>query len=150
MSLVARHAFPTTAFALVLGSLLSLGAGNVHGQVHGQAPVFSASWHTMMPGWQRPYIEESQPDVFFNHYVPGNGGNPAAAYPTPYPTPPRVGHTYFTYQPFMPSEWMYCHHRTYHQYYNSGMGLNRTRVRWYAPPLITAVKGIRKHFTLPR
>ena len=33
--------------------------------------------------WNRPMTEESQPDVFFNFYQPGNGGNPAGALPAP-------------------------------------------------------------------
>jgi hypothetical protein len=94
--------------------------------------------------------EESAPDVFFNFYQPGNGGSPAAAFPAPYPTPPRVGHTYYTYQPFMPNEWMYHHHRTYHQSYNNGMGLNRTSVRWYSPPVRTELANLRKFFYIPR
>ena len=51
--------------------------------------------------WNRPLTEESQPDVFYNFYVPGNGGSPAAALPAPYPTPPIVGHSYYTYQPLI-------------------------------------------------
>ena len=75
--------------------------------------------------WFRPYIEESQPDVFYNFFVPGAGHTPAAMYPAPHPTPPRVGHTYYTYQPWMPHEQMYAHRYTQHQYYDSGFGLNR-------------------------
>lgn len=100
--------------------------------------------------WNRPYTEESQPDVFYNFYQPGNGGSPAVSFPAPYPTPAYVGHSYYTYQPFMPNEWMYHHHRTYHQSYNNGMGLNRTSVRWYSPPIRTELANVRKFFTLPR
>ncbi|MFO0914347.1 MAG: hypothetical protein U0795_15410 [Pirellulales bacterium] len=100
--------------------------------------------------WHGPYTEESQPDIFYNLYVPGAGGTPAAAYPAPLPTPPIVGHTYYTYQPFMPAEWMYHHHRSYHQYYNQGRGLNRTKVKWYSPPLRTALHDLHNHFELAR
>jgi hypothetical protein len=72
--------------------------------------------------WYRPYTESSQPDVFYNLYVPNNLGDAGAAYPAPYPTPNLVGHTYYTYQPLMPHEFLYHHHRTYHQYYNRGNG----------------------------
>jgi hypothetical protein len=88
----------------------------------------------------RPYTEASQPDLFYNVYVPNNLGAAAAAYPAPYPTPNLVGHTYYTYQPLMPHEMLYTHHRTYHQYYNGGMGLNRTSVHWYRTPVRTALK----------
>ena len=85
--------------------------------------------------WYRPYTEESQADLFYNYYQPNNFGSTAAAFPSPYPTPKMVGHTYYTYQPFYPTEMLYTHHRTYHQYYNNGMGLNRTKVRWSYNPL---------------
>jgi hypothetical protein len=90
----------------------------------------------------RPFTEASQPDVFYNYYVPNNMGAAAAAYPAPYPTPSLIGHTYYTYQPLMPHEFLYTHHRTYHQYYNGGMGLNRTSVHWHRTPVRTAIKDI--------
>lgn len=100
--------------------------------------------------WSRPYTEESSPDVFYNFYQPGNGGVPAVAFPAPYPTPPRVGHQYTTYQPFMPNEWLYQHHRTYYQPYNMGMGLNRTSVTWHSTPVRNEVMKIRKFFSVAR
>jgi hypothetical protein len=90
----------------------------------------------------RPFTEASQPDLFYNFYVPNNFGEAAAAYPAPYPTPNLVGHVYYTYQPLMPHEFLYTHHRTYHQYYNGGMGLNRTTVHWYRTPVRTALKDV--------
>ena len=98
----------------------------------------------------RPYTEASQPDVFYNLYVPNNFGAAGAAYPAPYPTPNLIGHTYYTYQPLMPHEFLYQHHRTYHQYYNRGMGLNRTSVSWHGTPIRTGLKGVKKFFSLPR
>ena len=100
--------------------------------------------------WNRPYTEESQPDVFHDFYQPGNGGVPARAFPAPFPAPPRAGRSYTTYQPFMPNEWLYMHHRTYHQHYNMGMGLNRTSVAWYGTPIRTELLQLRKFFSLPR
>ena len=97
----------------------------------------------------RPYTEASQPDVFYNYYVPNNMGSAAAAYPAPYPTPSLIGHTYYTYQPLMPHEFLYHHHRTYRQYYNGGMGMNRTSVRWYGTPIRTAGKSVVKALRLP-
>jgi len=60
--------------------------------------------------------EVSPPDVFYNYYVPPV---PAGSYPglgaqlyvSPRPVPPRVGHTWYTYPPFMPHEFLYKHHR---------------------------------------
>ncbi len=73
-----------------------------------------------------------QPDLFYNFYVPGYcGGVPAQLYVAPRPVPPHVGHTYFTYQPFMPHELLYKHKRSYHRYYHNGRGLTRTHVRWW-------------------
>ncbi len=100
--------------------------------------------------WYKPFTETSQPDLFYNFYVPNTRGAAGAAYPAPYPTPSLVGHTYYTYQPLMPHEFLYQHHRTYHQYYNQGMGLNRTSVQWYGTPVRTTAEGIRHFFTLPR
>lgn len=100
--------------------------------------------------WNRPYTEESSADLFYNFYQPGNGGSPAGSFPAPYPTPGYVGHQYTTYQPFMPNEWLYQHHRTYHQSYNMGMGLNRTKVKWTGTPVHTGLLNARKFFSLPR
>jgi hypothetical protein len=73
-----------------------------------------------------------QPDLFYNYYAwPSCTGNGAELYVSPRPVPPHVGHTYITYQPLMPHEFMYAHHRTYHRYYNGGQGLNRTHVSYH-------------------
>ncbi len=72
-----------------------------------------------------------QPDLFYNFYAPAAcAGTSARMYVAPLPVPAVVGHTYFTYQPFMPHEFMYKHQRTYHRYYDDGRGLTRTSVRW--------------------
>jgi hypothetical protein len=69
------------------------------------------------------------PHLFYSFYVGGNCGSiPAGMYPTPMPTPPLVGHTYFTYPALLPHEYMYAHSRVYHYHYNHNRGLNRTRV----------------------
>lgn len=118
-------------------------AGVVPARVHG--PCASKSNY-----WYRPYTERSQADLFYNFYVPNSYGSPAAAYPAPFPTPSLVGHTYYTYQPLMPHEWLYKHHRSYHQYYNNGMGLNRTIVKWQGRPFVDTVHGVRNFFRLAR
>jgi hypothetical protein len=87
-----------------------------------------------------------QPDLFYNYYVPGTcGGVPAAMYLAPQPVPAWVGHTYYTYQPFLPHELMYQHHRHYYRYYDQGRGLTRTSVSWYRPPIY-----IPSHFRIAR
>lgn len=67
----------------------------------------------------------------FNYYVhPGEAGLLGAElYLAPRPTPQVVGHTYVTYPPLMPHEFLYRHHRKY-ETYNPGSGLTRTRVKW--------------------
>jgi hypothetical protein len=73
-----------------------------------------------------------QPDLFYNYYAwPSCTGLGAELYISPRPVPPHVGHTYITYQPLMPHEFMYHHKRTYHRYYNGGQGLNRTHVSYH-------------------
>jgi hypothetical protein len=58
------------------------------------------------------------PDVFYNFYTPPVAVGPSAAmgaqlYVSPRPVPPRVGHTWITYPPFMPHEFLYKHRRKY-------------------------------------
>lgn len=73
-----------------------------------------------------------QPDLFYNYYAwPSCSGLGAELYIAPRPVPPHVGHTFYTYQPLYPHEYMYSHHRTYHRYYNGGQGLNRTCVTYW-------------------
>ena len=70
-------------------------------------------------------------DLFYNYYVGNNcGGMGAQLYLSPRPVPPFVGHTYITYQPLMPHEFLYEHGRTYHRYYNGGLGLTRAHVHY--------------------
>jgi hypothetical protein len=76
--------------------------------------------------------EYGRPELFYNFYVPPTcGGVGAELYLAPLPVPANVGHTYYTYQPFLPHEFLYKHHRTYHRYYNEGRGLTRTSVHWW-------------------
>ena len=71
------------------------------------------------------------PDLFYNFYVPPGGcaGVPAQLYVSPRPTPPLVGHTYVTYQPLMPHEFLYKHYRVYHRC-TPGAGRTKTVVIW--------------------
>ncbi len=67
----------------------------------------------------------------YNYYVhPGAAGLVGAElYLSPRPTPPLVGHTYVTYPPLMPHEFLYKHRRVYRTY-NEGSGWTTTRARW--------------------
>jgi hypothetical protein len=78
------------------------------------------------------YRNYGQPNLFYNHWVaPSYGGVGAAMYLSPRPVPPFVGNTFITYQPLMPHEFLYHHHRSYHRYYNDCRGLNRTCVHYW-------------------
>jgi len=70
-------------------------------------------------------------DLFYNYYVPpGYGGVGAELYLCPRPTPPLVGHTYVTYPPLLPHEFLYPHSRCYYRT-NPGAGMTKTHVKWY-------------------
>ncbi len=78
----------------------------------------------------------SRPDLFYNYYVgpvPCNdyGAVGAQLYISPRPVPPLVGHTYITYQPLMPHEFLYHHHRTYYRNHGPHGGVTHTRVTWH-------------------
>jgi hypothetical protein len=96
--------------------------------------AFLAAWNLDLVGSgeaQAGQHYRTAPDLFYNYYVPPNGcqGVGAQLYLSPRPTPPLVGHTYITYQPLMPHEFLYKHHRTYRRY-NPGSGWTKTTVRW--------------------
>jgi len=69
------------------------------------------------------------PDLFYNYYVPPVGGVATQLYVSPRPTPPLVGHTYITYQPLMPHEFLYPHCRYYSRCHPGG-GWTHTMVIW--------------------
>lgn len=95
--------------------------------------------------------EYGNPDLFYNFYAPNNcGSNAAVMYIAPRQVPAVVGHTYYTYQPFMPHEFTYPHYRTYRRYYDDGRGMTRTKAVWYSNPLTLALKGVREAVRLPR
>jgi hypothetical protein len=78
-------------------------------------------------------------NLFYNYYVQGaSGAVPAQLYLSPRPTPPLVGHTYFTYQPLMPNEFLYRHHRVYDRYDPDG-GWTATKVHWGRLPGLPTV-----------
>jgi hypothetical protein len=57
-------------------------------------------------------VNRAAAPVSANYYV-ADADAPVALYVSPRPTPPMVGHTYITYQPLAPHEFLYRHHRTY-------------------------------------
>jgi hypothetical protein len=79
----------------------------------------------------------SYPDLFYNYYVPPvacstyPGAVGAQLYVSPRPVPPWVGHTYITYQPLLPHEFLYHHHRTYYRGHGPHGGLTKTTVWWH-------------------
>ena len=83
------------------------------------------------------------PDLFYNFYTQGNCNQTnAQMYVAPVPVPPNVGHTFYTYQPFMPHEMLYWHTDRFHNYYDGGRGMNHTKVHYYAPPVKQAVSNL--------
>lgn len=83
------------------------------------------------------------PDLFYNFYSGGdcNTAN-AQMYVSPVPVPQFVGHTFNTYQPLYPHEFMYRHTDRYHNVYDNGRGENRTRVHYSYPPVRTALSNL--------
>jgi hypothetical protein len=89
--------------------------------------------------------------LFDNYFTRRNANSAEAAlYMSPIGVPGWVGHTYNTYQPLYPHQFLYQHHDRYHSYYDQGMGLNRTHAKYYAPPARTAVKHAYKMIEIPR
>jgi hypothetical protein len=86
-----------------------------------------------LPGWdgKRHISYQQQKDLFYNYYAQPGPYNGAAAqmYVSPRPVPAFVGHTWVTYQPYMPHEMTYKHKRSYYTY-NPGAGWRRTNVRY--------------------
>jgi len=77
--------------------------------------VVLAVWGFVTPAQAQWIRHSTSGDLFYNYYVPPVGGGSVGAqmYPCPRPTPPLVGHTYITYQPLMPHEFLYKHARVY-------------------------------------
>ncbi|MFH1267942.1 MAG: hypothetical protein ABIK89_19665 [Planctomycetota bacterium] len=67
----------------------------------------------------------------YGYYVqPGPGALGAQLYVCPRPTPPLVGHTYITYQPLAPHEFLYKHSRTYRVRHPDD-SRTKVKVKWY-------------------
>ncbi len=65
--------------------------------------------------------------LFSNRYSNGPGTD-AKLYVAPLPVPEWVGHTYTTYQPLQPSEWLNPHSRRYFRFDGHPLPVNYTRV----------------------
>jgi len=95
------------------------------------ATVLLSVWYACsQPAAAAGRIREAD-DLFYNYYVPPvwAQGVGAQLYVAPRPTPPRVGHTYVTYEPFMPHEQLYRHRRVYYRYHPTGQ-ITRTVIRF--------------------
>lgn len=80
--------------------------------------------------YKRTISYQNKSDLFYNVYEgPNPSGTTAGAYVSPRPVPPNVGHTYTTYQPLMPHEYMYRHTRS-HYAYQQGAGWSRAKIRY--------------------
>ncbi|MBU6172391.1 MAG: hypothetical protein KGQ60_01220 [Planctomycetes bacterium] len=89
--------------------------------------------------------------LFDNYFTRGNANQAEAGmYISPIGVPGWVGHTYNTYQPLYPHQFLYAHTDRYHSYYDQGMGLNRTHAHYYSPPVRTAGKKLYKMIEIPR
>ena len=88
--------------------------------------------------------------LFENYFTKGNANQATAGmYISPIGVPGHVGHTYYTYQPFYPHQYLYQHHDRYHSYYDGGRGLNRTHASYMAPPVRSSVHWLHKSIQLP-
>jgi hypothetical protein len=124
------------ALGLVLGGVFA-----AHTQA--QAPIVGQGF--------APYNTYGGYDLFYNYYTQGYANQTnAAMYLAPVPVPPNVGHTFYTYQPLYPHEMMHWHYHRYHNYYDNGRGLNRTKVDYYGPPVRTGINYVHRHLQLPR
>jgi hypothetical protein len=99
------------------------------------AAGLSAAWLSASPTraeglWKRTISYQDKQDLFYNYYEgPNPSGNATAMYISPRPVPPHVGHTYTTYQPLMPHEYLYRHTRS-HYAHVPGAGWSRAKIRY--------------------
>jgi hypothetical protein len=105
----------TVVGALVLPMLWSIQSGSLS-QAQAQTP---APERQPTPNWA---------DNYYVQPTPSSLG--ATMYPCPRPTPPMVGHTYVTYQPWNPQEFMYRHRRIYSNPHEDGPKTT-TYVHWW-------------------
>jgi hypothetical protein len=88
--------------------------------------------------------------LFHNYYTQG-GANQADAslYLAPRSQiPGNVGHTYYTYQPLYPHQFLHTHTDRYGHAYPGGY--NSTTAHYYNPPVRTAIGLLHNNFRIPR
>lgn len=107
-----------------LCALVALGALLAAATASAQEPIPAATYPSSVSS--TPFYTPAT-NLFYNYYA--QPGHPAAMYPAPLPAPPLVGHTYYTYQPAMPHEFLYPHRRTYTRPDGCG-GYVRTEISW--------------------
>ncbi|HIF34376.1 MAG TPA: hypothetical protein EYG57_17475 [Planctomycetes bacterium] len=78
------------------------------------------------------------------------GGVPTQLYVSPGPVPQFVGHTYITYQPLMPHQFLYPHVDKYHRYYDQGRGMTRARAAYVTPRVKATTSAIMRQFRVAR
>jgi hypothetical protein len=110
------------------------GHGHHHGHGHCNACGCWAGRGYLGPS---NMYEGQYADLFYNYYAPqgSSQGVPTDMYVCPHDTPWPAIQTYYTYQPWLPHEFLYNHHRTYQRYYSGGMGRNTTHVSWGGSPI---------------
>ena len=142
-----RIAMRLTLVALVLAACVAVGTAQARaeGCSCSCTPANCPECGPQFPGC-KPYGENYRGDLFYNFYSQGYCDRPAGIYPSPLPTPLMAGRTYVTYQPLMPHEFMYKHHRSYHTYYDGGKGLNRTQIKYNYNPVAAAFKSL--HYSI--
>ncbi len=101
------------------------------------AGVWQCGQATAVEGhWKRTISYQNKSDLFYNNQVgPCPSGTAAQMYVAPLPVPANVGHTYTTYQPLMPQEFLNRHTRS-HYAYQKGAGWSRAKVRYRTRGLI--------------
>lgn len=138
MSMVRWMRLPAAGLGMLLFAATTLAQDNVPLSENAGAPG-------LLPEHAEGQV--TNPDVFYNLYPNSYAGATSAQlYVAPRPVPASMGHTYYTYQPLMPHEYMYRHSRVYYTPYagadafyqgnpyacnpgNSG-GVNKTTVKW--------------------
>jgi hypothetical protein len=113
-----RQTVIRSTICLAIGLALLLVAGNLDPNHTTQA-------------WAGGLRHAATGELFQNQYVPPvePKGVGATLYPCPRPTPPLVGHTYITYEPLMPEQFLYRHHQVYRTN-NADGARSRTSVHW--------------------
>ncbi len=92
--------------------------------------IFATSSQAQEGRYKQSISYQSKNDLFANYQVgPNPSGTAAQMYVSPLPVPIHVGHTYTTYQPLMPHEYLYKHTRS-HYAYAQGCGWSRSKIRY--------------------